>query len=84
MDILSTHVLPEKVSESTELGAESLLLDLEAAMEAVISSRVGVDTRRMLEGVADLWRPLMWAGLLLFEPRFNGLLSFTCKRSIST
>ena len=54
-----------KLSESTELGAESRLLAW-AAWWLVISSLVGVDTRpRMSLGVADLWRPLRWAGLLL-------------------
>ena len=56
--------MPVKLSERTVLGAESRLLAW-AAWWLVISSLVGVDTLSMSLGVADLWRLLRWAGLLL-------------------
>ena len=56
--------MPEKLSDKTVLGAESRLLDLAAMMR----SRVGVDTRRMSEGVADLATPTLPASRLSLAP----------------
>ena len=60
------------LSERTALGAESRLLAW-AAWWLVISSLVGVDTLSMSLGVADLWRLLRWAGLLLLTWQYDTL-----------
>ena len=53
-----------KLSDKTVLGAESRLFDLAAMMR----SRVGVDTRRISEGVADLATPPPVASRLSLAP----------------